>query len=367
MSKQTKPAPTANDVLEKGFPENEERIDQKVVDCDAHIRESVDDLVRYMDDTEEKSYVKSDYFQYPVDGWDRSAGGRAGYASVSGPEEQKEIMEQLGLDISIITPTKNLYHGLLGNRDVANELARAYNRYLMDVWLDDHDLFKGMVFVPVQDPEVGAEEIEKYGDEDDIVGVFLNPVGPEKALGDERFEPIYEAASKYDLTIGLHGAATTHSTFPLQTNYFHKFLEVHSISHPFQQMAQVTSIIARGIPDRYDLRFTCMEAGLSWVPYIYRLDKEFLARPNEAPHLDRLPSEVWNDKFWIVSQPMEETIPDGAIDGLAQMAGGWDNLLFATDWPHWDFDAPSVVKKTLPNEHWSKVYHENAREAYPKL
>jgi predicted TIM-barrel fold metal-dependent hydrolase len=359
-----RPATEQGEIMEKGWAEAEP-VEEEVIDCDAHIREELDDLIPYMDEGEEKRYAESEYFGYPSDGWDRSAGGRSGYASVEGPEDEREVMERFGLDTAVITPTRNLYHGLIGNRDVANELCRAYNRYLMDTWLSASDLFKGTVLVPVQDPEVGAEEIDKYGAEDDVVGVFLNPVGPEKALGDQRYEPVYEAAERHDLTVAIHGAATTHSTFPLQTNYFHKFLEVHSISHPFQQMAQITSIICRGIPERFDLRFVSMEAGLGWVPYIYRLDKEFLARPNEAPDLDRLPSEIWADDFWVVSQPMEETIPDGCIDAMAELAGGWDNLLFATDWPHWDFDAPSVVKKTMPRERWGQVYHENARAAFP--
>lgn len=348
----------------KGRPETKEQVKSEVIDCDAHIRESIDDLIPYVEDEEAKSYIESPYFDYPSDGWDRSAGGRNGYATVRGPEDEKEVMDDLSLDLTIITPTNQLYHGLIGNRDVANALARAYNDYLLDVWLDDYDQFKGMIFVPVQDPEVGAEEIERLGDEEDMVGVFLNPVGPEKGLGDERYEPIYEAAEKYNLTIALHGAATTHPTFPLQTNYFHKFLEVHALSHPFQQMAQITSIICRGIPSRYDLRFVSMESGIGWVPYIYRLDKEFMARKNEAPDLDRLPSEIWKEDFWIVSQPMEETLPENCMDPLAEMAGGWDNLLFATDWPHWDFDSPIVVKKNVPAEHQSKVYHENAKNAF---
>lgn len=350
--------------LAKGRPEASVDIELEVIDCDAHIRESVDDLLPYVDDKESRGYIESPYFGYPSDGWDRSAGGRTGFATVRGPEDELTVMDDLSLDISILTPTKNLYHGLIGNRDVAVTLAQAYNDYLLDSWLDGYDEFRGMLLVPVQDPEAGAEEIDRVGDESGIVAVLLNPVGPEKGLGDERYEPIYEAAERHDLPIALHGAATTHSTFPLQTNYFHKFLEVHAISHPFQQMAQITSIICRGIPERYDLRFVSMEAGIGWVPYIYRLDKEFLARTNEAPDLERLPSEIWRDQFWIVCQPFEETLPPGTTDAMAELAGGWDKLLFATDWPHWDFDSPVVVTKNAPKDRWSMVLSENARTVF---
>jgi len=351
-----------SEAIVKGGPETEIHIDEEVIDCDAHIRETVDDMIPYIEDKEAKSYVESEYFDYPWDGWDRSAGGRAGYATVHGPEDEAQVMEDLSLDISILSPTKNLYHGLLGNKDVAVALARAYNKFILDEWLDESEVFKSGIFVPVQDPEVGAELINEHGHEDDMVCVFLNPVGPEKALGDERYDPVYEAAERHNLPIALHGGATTHSQFPLQTNYFHKFLEVHAISHPFQQMAQITSILCRGVPAKYpDLNFITMEAGLGWLPYIYRLDKEFLARRNEAPLLEKLPSEYFQEQFYAVSQPLEET---ANVEYLAELAGGWDRLLFATDWPHWDFDSPTVIQEMFPKEHWSKVYHENARRAF---
>jgi hypothetical protein len=360
MSRQDAPADGGR--ILKGRPETKVDIDQRIVDTDAHIRESVEDMLPYVEDEEARGYIESPYFKYPWDGWDRSSGGRAGYASVGSPEEELQVMEDLSLDLAVISPTKNLYHGLFGNRDVAVALARAYNDYIVDTWLDYDDRFRSGVFVPVQDPEVGAEEIDRLGDEDGMVCVYLNPIGPEKALGDERYDPIYEAAERHDLTIAMHGTATTWPTFPGQTNYFHKFLEVHAISHPFQQMTQITSLLARGVPERFDLRFVSMEAGVGWVPYIYRLDKEFLARRNEAPYLEKLPSEYFTEQFWIVAQPMEETLPN--VDAMAELAGGWDRFLFATDWPHWDFDSPSVVQDTVPEEHWSKVYHENAEEAF---
>lgn len=348
----------------KGRAEIPVTINEEVIDCDAHIRESVEDLLPYIDDEEIVAYAKGRN-PYPSDGWDRSAGGRNGSATVRTPEDELAIMEDLSLDISLITPTRNLHHGEIVDVEMANAFAAAYNDYMLDVWLDGYDELVSGILAPVQDPEFGAAEIDRLGDEDGMVGVFLNPAGSEKALGDERYHPIYEAAERNDLPIVMHSVATTNVGFPLQTNYFHKFVEVHSISHSFQQMAQVASILCRGVPAKYpDLRFVCLEAGLSWLPFLYRLDTEVLSRPNETPLLDKRPTEYFTDQFWVSCQPIEEIRGFPGTEFLAEFAGGWDRIVFSSDWPHWDFDSPTVVNEYVPQEYRTKVWSENARAAF---
>ena len=39
-------------------------------------------------------------------------------------------------------------------------------------------------------------------------------------------------------------------------------------------------------------------------------------------------------------------------------------LLFATDYPHWDFDTPKIVEARLPEEWREQVMAENARALY---
>ena len=41
-----------------------------------------------------------------------------------------------------------------------------------------------------------------------------------------------------------------------------------------------------------------------------------------------------------------------------------DNLCFASDYPHWDFDDPGFMLKRLPEAWRDKVLHENAAELY---
>ena len=85
-----------------------------------------------------------------------------------------------------------------------------------------------------------------------------------------------------------------------------------------------------------------IESGLAWLPFMMqRLDSEYFMRSSEAPMLKKPPSEYIKEMYFSC-QPMErrdlkllEATFD-AIDARTQ-------LLYASDWPHWDFDAPSVI------------------------
>ena len=63
---------------------------------------------------------------------------------------------------------------------------------------------------------------------------------------------------------------------------------------------------------------------------------------SEVPHLKRPPSEYIRDHVFWTTQPMEDPERrDHLFDVIDWI--GWDKLLFATDYPHWDFDEPSRV------------------------
>src|SRR5262249_16920895 len=70
-----------------------------------------------------------------------------------------------------------------------------------------------------------------------------------------------------------------------------------------------------------------------------RLDHEYLMRVSEAPLLKRLPSEYIREMFFTM-QPMETTnlkLLEGTFDAIRADT----QLLYASDWPHWDFDVPA--------------------------
>ena len=108
--------------------------------------------------------------------------------------------------------------------------------------------------------------------------------------------------------------------------------------------AQLTSLVLEGIPERFPkLKIVFIEGGFGWIPSAtWRMDQHFEKFRDEVPHLKRRPSEYIRDHVWWTTQPMEDPERRDHLFELIEWIG-WDKLLFATDYPHWDYDDPSRV------------------------
>jgi len=98
-----------------------------------------------------------------------------------------------------------------------------------------------------------------------------------------------------------------------------------------------------GLPERFPkLRVIWIESGLAWVPFMtQRLDNEYMMRWSEAPALRTLPSDYMRDMF-SSTQPMEMT-DMGTLEQTFRMMKAETQLLYSSDYPHWDFDLPSTI------------------------
>src|SRR6185437_111704 len=108
-------------------------------------------------------------------------------------------------------------------------------------------------------------------------------------------------------------------------------------------MIHLTNWVINALPERFPkLKVTWIESGITWVPYMMqRLDSEYLMRSSEAPGLKKLPSEYIKDMFF-TSQPLERTNMR-LLEVALEEINAKSQLMYSSDWPHWDFYVPSVV------------------------
>ena len=98
---------------------------------------------------------------------------------------------------------------------------------------------------------------------------------------------------------------------------------------------------------------------------MHRLDSEYLMRRTEAPLLKGRPSEYIND-FYYTTQPLEHPAKVEDQEKIFSMFDAENHVLYASDYPHWDFDVPSVVYDLpfLSKTAKKKILGENARKFF---
>jgi predicted TIM-barrel fold metal-dependent hydrolase len=253
------------------------------------------------------------------------------------------------------------------NPDAAAALAAAVNDWLVREWLDAEPRFRASIVVPSQQPELAAREIERVGHHPGFVQVFL-PVRSSAPYGNRRYHPIFAAAERHGLVIGIQFGGAPGNP-PTAVGWPTYYLEEYAgMSHVFQ--SQLLSLIAEGVFDQFPaLRVALVESGFSWLPaFLWRLDKEWKGLRREVPWVRRLPSEYVRAHVRLTIQPFDAPAdPAHARDLLDRFAdeGLLDLLMYASDYPHWHPDtAEEAVLAALPDPVRARIMSETARSFY---
>lgn len=242
-------------------------------------------------------------------------------------------------------------------------LAAAVNDWQVEHWLERDSRLRASVTVPFESPDLAAAEIDRAAAHRGFVQVLLYPrtMAP---LGKRRYWPIYEAACRAGLPVGIHAASTTPGP-TTASGWPSYYIEDHTgLAVAFQ--AQVTSLIFEGVFDRFPaLRVVLMEGGFAWVPALMaRLDALHHRLRDEVPDLEHPPSHYLRHRIRITTQPMEEPERPGDLVPLLREIGQ-DVLMFSTDYPHWDFDDPHRAFRTrVPADLQQWIMCDNARAQY---
>lgn len=339
--------------------------DIPVIDADGHITETAEQVQRYI----EGRYDPNKHWtgrsrHYMKDGWDRPLGGRLG-TRAGDARTWLEFMDRCGIETAILYPTNGLSIGWVREPDFAVALCKGYNDFLYEEFVRESDRLRGVCLLPLQDVPEAVKELRRAVTEQQAAGAFLPAVGLRAPLGHSQFHPIYEEAERLGVMVAVH--ATVGGPHYFGGDIFDKFIEVHTLSHPFAQMIQLTGMIFEGVPEKYPrLKIGFMESGCSWVPFwMDRMDEEWEKRGEiEAPLCKKAPSEyVRGGSLYFHAEADEKSIPE------AVRRMGDDILFYATDFPHWDHSAPHSIEEMkerddLSEETRRKILYENARRMY---
>lgn len=343
-----------------------------IVDCDVHVHESPAALLPYCELPWSKALenLKSSSGYMAIPGFSPGTSiyqpswpsGHEKGRRVETPEQMRAELSEIHVDIGILFPDHLLKLSVISHSEYAAALARAYNAWLVDNWCRPGDGLLGCLVACPQEPEDAAAEIARYADRPGVAGIYLPCAGIDPLWGNKKYNPIFAAAEAADLPVLLHAVQVVHPTFPFNTHGFQSDLARHSVSHAFSVMANLVDMVATGVPVRYPgLRVCATEAGIMWVPFLMnRMDKEYLEKRQEVPFLTKRPSAYLKQMYY-ATQPIEE--PENLHDlvSIVDLYDGATQTVFASDWPHHDFDHPRKIQQVPFSEEVTRqIFGENA-------
>jgi predicted TIM-barrel fold metal-dependent hydrolase len=249
-------------------------------------------------------------------------------------------MDAMSVDYSCLFPTLMLAIGLHPDSEMEVELCWAYNRWLTEKAIPESDgRFYSMLSLPLSEPDAAMRQIETFAGRKGVAGFMITSVRGQP-VHHNRHMKVYRALEERGLPLSFHSAIN-----PMEPVFksLNRFAAVHGLGFPFYNILHVTNWVTNGIGERFPkLPVIWIEGGLAWVPFLMqRLDHEFMLRPSEFPLLKKKPSDYMRDMFY-ASQPME-TVDMQALECTFRMINAETQLLYASDYPHWDFDLPSSI------------------------
>ncbi len=252
----------------------------------------------------------------------------------------RRAMDSMGIDYQVVFPTPMLVLGLHPEPETEAALAEAYNAWMMERVVPGDDRLLFLPYVPFNDPAAAEATVREYLDNPRVAG-FVVTSCRYRPVHHNCYMRLYSMLEEAGKPIAFHaGPNWEKDGYVGQLN---RFLTVHAVSFALCNIVHLSNWVINGIPERFPrLKSIWVESGLSWLPFVMqRLDSEYLMRSSEAPLLRRMPSDYIREMYF-TNQPMEFTSPRMLEATFAEI-NAETQLLYSSDWPHWDFDLPSVI------------------------
>ena len=331
-----------------------------IIDADGHIYEKDEELFAYLAEPYARRQTLLAFPFWPtIDGFQRGAIQARLHihkSLVTTAQIWLDFLDQAGIASTVLYPTAGLTCGFIRDPEWAVALTQAYNNWLSEQYVKASPRLLGMALLPLQDPPEAVKELRRAITELHMVGAVLPAAGLRKPLGHADFDPVYAEAERLDCALAVHGGPSQ----GLGLDILEKFAQVHTLSHPFAQMIQVTSVVMSGVLDRFPrLRIAFLEAGVSWVPFLMdRMDRsyEIRQRAEYIGGVKHKPSTyLKSGNVFFSFDPGESTLA-AVFDAV-----GTDTLFFASDFPH-EVNLERCRREIATIEGWAELAGERKRQ-----
>jgi predicted TIM-barrel fold metal-dependent hydrolase len=256
-----------------------------------------------------------------------------------GPEARLELMNEQGIDRSLMFPTlaSLVEERMRDDPEMTHAVIHSLNEWLTETWTFNYEnriFTTPVITLPIV--ERAIEELEWVVERGAKV-VLIRPApahgirGP-RSFALEEFDPFWEKVVEHDILVAMHSSDSGYE------RYANDWMGNNSEMLPFQPQAfrmlqgwrpvedAVSTLVCQGALSRFPaLKVAVIENGSSWVaPLLKSMADLYKKMPQEFPEdpVMVVKRNIYISPFW------EED-----LGALAELIGE-DHVLFGSDYPH---------------------------------
>jgi predicted TIM-barrel fold metal-dependent hydrolase len=305
------------------------------------------------------------------------------------PELRCGEMAQDGVVAEVLYATLGLR--VFGVQDPATQEAacRVYNDWLADYCSVAPDRLLGIALIAAFDADRAVAEIERCA-KAGFRGIMLWQVPhPDLPFRSHHYDPIWEAAVRHDLPVGLHilsgfsytiGKSADAGAAPSPTSQaadeaedFRQVDRLHRTVNLklFAAMDSTLEIVAGGVFERFPtLKIVIVENEVGWLPFAVTQWDYFCLKQNTSGGAEQAASSMTKLPSAYVGENVYATFFRDVLSANVFESWGSDTFMWSNDFPHnnstWPNSREFIDQQLagLPDETLTKVLRTNAESLY---
>lgn len=270
-------------------------------------------------------------------------------------EGRLAAMDACGIDMQVLSLASP---GIQGETDTnqAISMARQANDYLAEQVRRYPTRFAGFAALPLQDPKVAADELERAVTQLGFKGALVNGHTNGEYLDERKFWGVWERAAQLGVPIYLHPSNPPADQMKVYEGY--PGLRGAAWNWTVETATQALRIICSGVFDAFPSAILLLGHMGEALPYTLRRIDDGWKRGPQSKQLQHLPS------YYVKNNVMITTSGNCSTEALlcALLAVGADHILFSADYPFVPLDGMTRFVETAPVSEIDreKICHLNA-------
>lgn len=237
-------------------------------------------------------------------------------------EDRLRWMDGSAVDVQILSAWMDFSAYVLDPEDGA-WLARSLNELTMQAIEPHGERFRAMAAVPLQAPDLAAEELRYAIGSLGMVATEIATSVVDRELDDPNLDPFWASAQDLDVVVLIHPYAS------LGNERLGNYFLSNIVGNPAEETVAAAHLIFGGVLERFPNLKVCLTHGGGFLPYqIGRQDRGFVSRADvTATRVSSEPSSFLRRFFYdtVVHDP-------DALRFLVERVGS-DRVVLGSDYP----------------------------------